>query len=204
MRMNNRYDEIMELPHHVSKTRPQMPLSDRAAQFAPFAALTGYDSAIKETGRLTDERIELDEEALTALDRKYQLLMDTLDDAPEVTIIYFQPDERKAGGQYVSATGTVKKVDTLAGESSCRTAQGFRWTASMTCAFSFGNHGAVVKDPHNWKMAEMRFRISAIQRVKKPRRVCRPQTAKKYNHFLSRHVRERKYFSGCQCGICPS
>ncbi len=113
MRMNNRYDEIMELPHHVSKTRPQMPLSDRAAQFAPFAALTGYDSAIKETGRLTDERIELDEEALAALDRKYQLLMDALDDAPEVTIIYFQPDERKAGGQYVSATGTVKKVDTF-------------------------------------------------------------------------------------------
>ena len=113
MRMNNRYDEIMGLPHHVSKTRPQMPMSDRAAQFAPFAALTGYDSAIKETGRLTDERIELDEEALTALDRKYQLLMDTLDDAPEVTIIYIQPDERKAGGQYVSATGTVKKVDTF-------------------------------------------------------------------------------------------
>ena len=113
MRMNNRYDEIINLPHHVSKTRPQMPMSDRAAQFAPFAALTGYDAAIKETGRLTDERIELDEEALTALDRKYQLLMDTLDDAPEVTIIYFQPDERKAGGQYVSATGTVKKVDTF-------------------------------------------------------------------------------------------
>ena len=113
MRMNNRYDEIMELPHHVSKTRPQMPMSDRAAQFAPFAALTGYDSAIKETGRLTDERIELGEEALTALDRKYQLLIEALDDAPEVTIIYFQPDERKAGGQYVSATGTVKKVDTF-------------------------------------------------------------------------------------------
>lgn len=111
--MNNRYDEIINLPHHISKTRPQMPMSDRAAQFAPFAALTGYDSAIKETGRLTDERIELDEEALTALNRKYQLLMDTLDDAPEVTIIYFQPDERKAGGQYVSATGTVKKVDTF-------------------------------------------------------------------------------------------
>lgn len=113
MRMNNRYDEIMELPHHISKTRPQMPMSDRAAQFAPFAALTGYDSAIKETGRLTDERVELDEEALTALDRKYQLLIEALDDAPEVTIIYFQPDERKAGGQYVSATGTVKKVDTF-------------------------------------------------------------------------------------------
>ena len=113
MRMNNRYDEIINLHHHVSKTRPQMPMSDRAAQFAPFAALTGYDSAIKETGRLTDERIELDEEALTALDMKYQILMDTFDDAPEVTITYFQPDERKAGGKYLTATGAVKKVDTF-------------------------------------------------------------------------------------------
>ena len=103
--MNNRYDEIINLPHHVSKTRPQMPMSDRAAQFAPFAALTGYDSAIKETGRLTDERIELDEEALTALDMKYQLLMDALNEAPKVTITYFQPDERKAGGKYASQVG---------------------------------------------------------------------------------------------------
>ena len=109
--MNGKYNEIMELPHHVSKTRPQMPMSDRAAQFAPFAALTGYDSAIKETGRLTDEKIELDEETLTVLDRKYQLLMDALDEAPEIEITYFKPDERKAGGKYVSATGTVKKVD---------------------------------------------------------------------------------------------
>ena len=109
--MNGKYDELMGLPHHVSKTRPQMPMSDRAAQFAPFAALTGYDAAIKETGRLTDERIELDEEALTALDLKYQLLMEALDEAPEVTITYFQPDERKAGGKYVSAVGTVKKID---------------------------------------------------------------------------------------------
>ena len=101
MRMNNRYDEIINLPHHVSKTRPQMPMSDRAAQFAPFAALTGYESAIKETGRLTDEKIDLDEEALTALDMKYQILMDTFDDAPEVTITFFQPDERKAGGKYI-------------------------------------------------------------------------------------------------------
>ena len=109
--MNGKYDEIMGLPHHISKTRPQMPMSDRAAQFAPFAALTGYDAAIKETGRLTDERIELDVEALSALDMKYQLLMEALDEAPEVTITYFQPDERKAGGKYVSAVGTVKKID---------------------------------------------------------------------------------------------
>ena len=105
MRTSNKYDEILSLPHHVSKTRPQMPMSDRAAQFAPFAALTGYDSAIKETGRLTDERIELDEEALTALDMKYQLLMDALNEAPKVTITYFQPDERKAGGKYASQVG---------------------------------------------------------------------------------------------------
>lgn len=111
MRMNNRYNEIINLPHHVSKTRPQMPMSDRAAQFAPFAALTGYDSAIKETGRLTDERIELDEDALTALNVKYQFLMDALDEEPEIKITYFKPDERKAGGEYVSAIGAVKKVD---------------------------------------------------------------------------------------------
>lgn len=109
--MNGKYDEIMGLPHHISKTRPQMPMSDRAAQFAPFAALTGYDAAIKETGRLTDERIELDVEALSALDMKYRLLMEALDEAPEVTITYFQPDERKAGGKYLTATGAVKKVD---------------------------------------------------------------------------------------------
>ena len=109
--MNRKYNEIMGLPHHVSKTRPQMPMSDRAAQFAPFAALTGYDAAIKETGRLTDERIELDVEALSALDMKYQLLMEALDEAPEVTITYFQPDERKAGGKYITATGAVKKID---------------------------------------------------------------------------------------------
>ena len=88
-----------------------MPMSDRAAQFAPFAALTGYDSAIKETGRLTNERIELDEDALTALNVKYQFLMDALDEEPEIKITYFKPDERKAGGEYVSAIGTVKKVD---------------------------------------------------------------------------------------------
>ena len=111
MRMNNRYDEIINLPHHVSKTRPQMPMSNRAAQFAPFAALTGYDSAIKETGRLTDEKIELDEEALTALDMKYQLLMDALNEEPEIEITYFKPDERKSGGEYVTVIGAVKKVD---------------------------------------------------------------------------------------------
>lgn len=109
--MNDKYDEIANLPHHVSETRPQMPMSDRAAQFAPFAALTGYDSAIRETGRLTDERIELYEEALTALNLRYQLLMDALGKEPEVEITFFKPDERKSGGEYVTVIGAVKNVD---------------------------------------------------------------------------------------------
>lgn len=109
--MSAKYEDIINLPHHVSKTRPQMLMSDRAAQFAPFAALTGYDSAIKETGRLTDNRIELDEEALTALSMKLQLLMDAIDEEPEVEITYFKPDERKAGGAYLKITGIVKKLD---------------------------------------------------------------------------------------------
>jgi len=111
MRMNNKYDEIANLPHHVSETRPQMPMSDRAAQFAPFAALTGYDSAIRETGRLTDERIELDEEALTALNLRFQLLIDALGKEPEVEITFFKPDERKSGGEYVTVIGAVKNID---------------------------------------------------------------------------------------------
>ena len=111
MYANSKYNEIMSLPHHVSKTHPQMPMSDRAAQFSPFAALTGYDSAIRETGRLTDERIELDAGALMALNMRYQLLMDSLKESPEVRITYFKPDERKSGGAYLTVSGIVKKVD---------------------------------------------------------------------------------------------
>lgn len=110
-RIQNLYQEIIDLPHHVSKTHPQMPMSDRAAQFSPFAALTGYNSAIRETGRLTEERIELDEEALMALNMRYQLLIDSLKECPEVRIAYFKPDERKSGGAYLTITGVVKKVD---------------------------------------------------------------------------------------------
>lgn len=73
--MNDRYDDIIHLPHHISKTRPQMSMMDRAAQFSPFAALTGYDAAIKETGRLTDEKIELGEETKAVLDRKQSYLI---------------------------------------------------------------------------------------------------------------------------------
>ena len=107
----SKYGDIINLPHHVSATRPQMSMIDRAAQFSPFAALTGYDAAIKETRRLTDEKIEMDEEALNILNMKFQILVDTLDDEPEVTFTYFKPDERKAGGAYLTASGVVKKID---------------------------------------------------------------------------------------------
>lgn len=108
---NHEYDDIIDLPHHISATRPRMSMIDRAAQFSPFGALTGYDTAIKETGRLTDQRIELSEESCAALDRKQQLLLDNLADCPEVSVTYFVPDERKAGGAYVTVTGRVKKID---------------------------------------------------------------------------------------------
>lgn len=105
----NQYEDIINLPHHVSTTRPQMPMSDRAAQFSPFAALTGYDAAIKETG--PDTKIELDDEELHNLNLKFQFLVEHLEDEPEVAVTYFKADERKAGGAYLEATGIVKKLD---------------------------------------------------------------------------------------------
>lgn len=109
--MSGQYDDIIHLPHHVSLIRPQMPMQDRAAQFSPFAALTGYDAAVKETARLTDEKIVLDEEALTFLNRKYQILVDRLDERSQVIITYFKPDAKKSGGAYAEIAGAVKKVD---------------------------------------------------------------------------------------------
>ena len=109
--MSDQYDDIINLPHHVSATRPQMSIMDRAAQFSPLAALTGYDAAIKETGRLTDDKIMMDEEGLNILNMKFQILIDNLFEEPEITITYFKPDERKSGGTYIEVTGTVKKFD---------------------------------------------------------------------------------------------
>lgn len=109
--MKDQYDDIINLPHHVSKTRPQMSMVDRAAQFSPFAALTGYDAAIKETGRLTDEKVNLSEEEKEALDRKQQILMEWLGDHPALTITFFVPDEKKSGGAYMTKSGNLKKID---------------------------------------------------------------------------------------------
>ncbi len=105
------YEDIIERPHHRSKKHSPMPIIDRAAQFSPFAALTGHDAAIKETARLTDRRIELDEYEIAVIDMKLQKLRDQLPAASEVTITYYQADTRKAGGEYKMVTGVVKKID---------------------------------------------------------------------------------------------
>ena len=106
-----RYDDIIDLPHHISPTRPHMSMSDRAAQFSPFAALTGYDGVIRESGRLTKERVELSEEELETLGRKQQYLMSIIDESPEITVTYFVPDSLKEGGEYVTCSGRLKRID---------------------------------------------------------------------------------------------
>lgn len=115
MKISHEYDDIIDLPHHVSEKHPQMPLADRAAQFSPFAALTGYDAAIVETARPTDTRRELSEEEKQIINRKLHDLQEHIQSAPCVTVVFFQPDARKAGGTYRTVFGCVKKVnDTLA------------------------------------------------------------------------------------------
>ena len=105
----HRYDDIINLPHPTSANHPRMSLYDRAAQFSPFAALTGHDAAIKETARLTEQKIEQSEDMISLLNEKLQMVADNL--GTEVTITYFVPDERKSGGAYVSHTGTVRRID---------------------------------------------------------------------------------------------
>lgn len=109
--MNGTYDDIIDLPHHVSQTHPRMSAIDRAAQFSPFAALTGHFAAIKETARLTDRKIEPDEHAKSLLDMKQRILSEAIAEHPEVTVTYFKPDERKSGGEYLTLTGKLKKIN---------------------------------------------------------------------------------------------
>ena len=105
------YEDIVSLPHPVSKRHAPMPLLNRAAQFAPFAALTGYDAAIGETARWTEEERILSDSEIADLDRKLRALIRLLPEHPEVTITYFQPDARKTGGAYLTVEGSVTKVD---------------------------------------------------------------------------------------------
>lgn len=109
--MTGPYDDMINLPHHVSAARAQMLIANRAAQFAPFAALSGYDTAIRETARLTEKRVELDEDMKADLDRKLRLLTDRIAEHPEVVVTYFRPDDLKEGGTYVTVAGEVKKID---------------------------------------------------------------------------------------------
>ena len=107
------YDDIINLPHHVSKNHPPMPMMNRAAQFAPFAALTGYEDVIHETGRLTDEFIELSDDDKERLNQKIAELMERTEEHPSVTVTYFKSDSRKAGGSYATISGRLKSVDEI-------------------------------------------------------------------------------------------
>lgn len=105
------YEDIIGLEHHQSKTHPHMSIHDRAAQFAPFSALTGHGAAIAETARLTEQETELDEYVIEEIDEKLQWLVQNHNSKPQVTITYFVPDEKKEGGAFVQKTGCVKKLD---------------------------------------------------------------------------------------------
>ena len=111
LKETHKYDDIIHLNRPRSGRRVRMSNYDRAAQFSPFAALTGFDAAIAETGRLTDHRIELDEGGKQQLDEQMHKLMEVIHTQPEAEILWFQYDERKAGGSYISTTGQVKKID---------------------------------------------------------------------------------------------
>lgn len=104
-----KYDDLLHLPRPASKSHPPMPLADRAAQFSPFAALTGYEDVLREAARLTDEKIEPGDADTETLNARTALLLAHLAEHPEVTVTYFVPDERKPGGQYVSVTGKLQK-----------------------------------------------------------------------------------------------
>ena len=111
--MSGPYDDIINLPHPTSQRHPRMPIHDRAAIFSPFAALSGHAGAIAETARLTDQKMELDEDTKVELDRRQAVLMEHIAEQPEVTVTWFQPDERKDGGAYLTATGRLKKLDEI-------------------------------------------------------------------------------------------
>ena len=110
---NEKYQNIIGMSHHISPTRPRMSRLDRAAQFAPFAALVGYDDAIDETARLTDCKLILEQEQIDRIDEKIQYLRDHPEHEPTVTVVYFVPDQRKQGGAYLRVTGRVKKIDAI-------------------------------------------------------------------------------------------
>ena len=113
--MSGPYDDMIDMPHHVSSVHPQMRMEERAAQFSPFAALTGYGAVIKETARQTVPKLELSENSQEDIKRQLDHLAEHIDDQPEVSITYFQADQKKEGGAYVTAAGTIKRLDDVEG-----------------------------------------------------------------------------------------
>ena len=109
--IDNKYKDIINLPHHVSKRHPQMSMEDRAAQFGAFAALTGFEDEIEETGRLTDKKINLDEEQKNIINMKLEALKEKMKLKPKISISYFIPDSKKDGGKYVTKVGIAYKID---------------------------------------------------------------------------------------------
>ena len=107
----NKYKDIINLPHHVSKNHQRMSLNNRSAQFAPFSALTGYSEKIKETARITDKKIELDEGLKTVINNRLQIIKENIKSVPQVTITYFIKDQRKSGGSYKTIITNIKKID---------------------------------------------------------------------------------------------
>lgn len=111
LKYDHSYDDIINMKRHVSKKHPPMSLYARSAQFAPFAALTGYEDAVKETARQTSEKIEIDEELKNILDSKIQILIEQIRKRPEVNITYFKQDLKKEGGKYITVCGVIQKID---------------------------------------------------------------------------------------------
>lgn len=109
--MSGKYDDIINLPHHVSETHPHMSMRNRAAQFSPFAALSGHSDAIHETARYTDDFQGVDESNVEALNQKIAMILDKINEHPQITVTYFKPDEKKEGGSYTLKTGNIKRVD---------------------------------------------------------------------------------------------
>ena len=111
LKETHKYDDIIHLPHHTSPRRAGMPMIDRAAQFSPFAALTGYEAVIEETGRLTDSITELTDSSKQVLDEQFRILAENCGALPRITVTWFEPDRQKSGGSYVTVTGQLKKVE---------------------------------------------------------------------------------------------
>ena len=105
------YEDIVNLPPHISKKHPQPSMMDRAARFAPFAAITGYEEMVLEEARVTEEQIHLDEDAVALICEKINMIQEFIDEKPEIKITYFEPDKKKSGGAYITITGTPKRVD---------------------------------------------------------------------------------------------